>query len=354
MDEKPMRAVMSVAATTAPAAGWYPDPTEPAQLRWWDGAAWSAYTTDIPQPEPELEPEPQPFADIIVDLAPSDDEVPEDDQLDDEALDAGEAEAEPIGFSWSDPEERFEVTVPEADFSFRARALPQEPDPEPASIEVPAVPVYESPLATISSPVSVRIEVPVRVDAAVVAPQPEPATEPETEAEPEAAAAAPAAEPPARGSRRRVAIAGTGAVVVVAAAAAGVTNLIGGEDTKPGKAAPAPTELTTAAKRCLKEWNTAASGSAAQLRVTVGQFEGALARVAAVKPLPGTVMAPDSCALSVYDPSTDTHAIFVAGVKDTIGYMDLTAYPRASKYGWPKNARQANVTIRADGSIRAL
>jgi len=73
-----------------------------------------------------------------------------------------------------------------------------------------------------------------------------------------------------------------------------------------------------------------------------------------VSPLPGTLMAPDSCALTVYEPSSDTHATFVAGVEDQLGYLDVTSYPRAESYGWPKTSREANVTIREDGSLRAL
>jgi hypothetical protein len=358
---------MSVAATTAPAQGWYPDPHDSAQLRWWDGSGWTAYTTDVPQAEPEPQAEPHPFTDIIVDLAESDDDLPEDaGPLDDEELDVADAEAEPIDFSWADPEERFEVTVPEwepepSGFAFRARALPQadvavatRPEPEPvAVVEVPAVPVYESPLATIASPIPVRIEVPVRVEVPVEVPVAEPVRETEATPEPHEAEALPAPAVPVRPNRRRIALAGTGAVVAVAAAAAGIANIAGG-DGKPSKAAAAPAGLSAPAKRCLKEWNTAATGSAAQLRVTVGQFEGALARVAPVKPLPNTVMAADSCALTVYDPSLDTHAIFVSGVEDTIGYVDVTSYPRASTYGWPKNEGQTNVAIRPDGSIRGL
>ncbi len=338
-----MRVVMSVAATTAPAAGWYPDPTEPERhLRWWDGSTWTSYITDVPQPEPEYEA-PQPFADIVVDVAPQDD-VPDEGLLLDD----------PMEFSWSDPEDRFEVTVAEPEpepepgdgrFTFRARAV--EPRATP-TIEFPSLPVYESPLNTIASPLSVRVEVPVRVEqpAAVVA-APEPAAQP----------AAPVpdlpAPPRAPAGRRRIALAGTGAVVAVAATAAIVTNLVSGDD-KSAKAEPAGAALSGAEKECLKLWNTTASASASQSRVTLGQFEGAFARVSQVAPLPGTVMAPNSCALTVYDGATDTHAIFVAGVQDQIGYIDVTSYPRAERYGWPKHAEDANVTIRTDGTIRGL
>jgi hypothetical protein len=332
---------MSVAATTAPSPGWYPDPTDPdAHLRWWDGSQWTAYTTDVPQPEPET---PHPFSDIVVDLAPADEEHDDEDLLGEE-VDPADAEPEPMEFSWADPEDRFEATVgdedpAEADFVFRARALRAEPA---HAIEIPSIPAYESPLATISSPVSVRVEVPVRVEL-----PPEPVAAP--------LPAPPAPPAPAAPSRRRLALAGTGAVVAVAATAAIATNILSGDDTpKAAAAAPAGAALSTAGKECLREWNTTASASASQLRVTLGQFEGAFARIGRVAPLPGTVMAPDSCALSVYDPSTDTHAIFVSGVKDTVGYVDVTAYPRAESYGWPRSLRDANVTIRSDGSIRGL
>ncbi len=33
-----------------PVAGWYADPQNAAQLRWWDGAQWSTHTTPVPQP----------------------------------------------------------------------------------------------------------------------------------------------------------------------------------------------------------------------------------------------------------------------------------------------------------------
>ena len=36
--------------------GWYPDPSSPTQLRWWDGSAWSEQTA----PRPEVAPTPAP------------------------------------------------------------------------------------------------------------------------------------------------------------------------------------------------------------------------------------------------------------------------------------------------------
>jgi hypothetical protein len=65
-------------------------------------------------------------------------------------------------------------------------------------------------------------------------------------------------------------------------------------------------------------------------------------------------MQPGSCALTVYQSDTDTHAIFVSGVKDHVGYMDVTGYPRAARYGWPKSTDEANVSIQEDGTIRAI
>ena len=42
-------------AATAPAGGWYPDPNDAAQFRWWDGYQW---TEHVHRPEPEPVPEP--------------------------------------------------------------------------------------------------------------------------------------------------------------------------------------------------------------------------------------------------------------------------------------------------------
>ncbi len=139
--------------------------------------------------------------------------------------------------------------------------------------------------------------------------------------------------------------------MVAAAAAAGVTNMIRGEDDAK-RLPPATVAISPSDARCLKEWNTTASAEAADLRVTLGQFTGAYARVGRVAPLAGTLMAPDSCALVVHDPATDTDAVFVSGVEDHLGYLDVTSYPRALKqYETPKSAKAANVAIRADGTI---
>lgn len=43
---------MTQAPSPAPVAGWYPDPSRQAPLRWWDGAAWTALTTGgLPVPD---------------------------------------------------------------------------------------------------------------------------------------------------------------------------------------------------------------------------------------------------------------------------------------------------------------
>ena len=33
-----------------PPADWYPDPQQPARLRYWDGAAWTGYLVDPDKP----------------------------------------------------------------------------------------------------------------------------------------------------------------------------------------------------------------------------------------------------------------------------------------------------------------
>ncbi len=42
--------------------GWYPDPSSPSQLRWWDGSAWSEQTSPRPETAPTGSPWPQPGA----------------------------------------------------------------------------------------------------------------------------------------------------------------------------------------------------------------------------------------------------------------------------------------------------
>ena len=281
-----------------------------------------------------------------------------------------EPEPEPVA---AVPEPEPELVPTPASFVFRARPLTAAASPEPVAPEVVTVPVYESPLDVIKSPLPVgapvmaAVELPASPMAPVEAePVVEPAAEteapteaaveaPETETEPEAQPTAEAeALPAVPGSKLPVprrALVGSAGVVVAAAAAAGISNLISDD---PQPAAPAGAAISAADRECLKEWNTTVGGSAAQLRVTLGQFSGALAKVQRVAPLPGTLMAADSCALTVYDPGTETNAIFVSGVKDQVGYIDVTSYPRAKRYGWPQSEKEANVTIREDGTISAL
>ena len=41
---------------TTPSAGWYPDPQNAAQVRWWDGSAWTEHFSQIPTPQPMAAP----------------------------------------------------------------------------------------------------------------------------------------------------------------------------------------------------------------------------------------------------------------------------------------------------------
>ncbi|MGO4251302.1 DUF2510 domain-containing protein [Paenarthrobacter sp. TAF1] len=51
----------SMPGSTTP-AGWYPDPSDPRFVRWWDGTAWTAqqaprtmqYQAPVPQPRPQI------------------------------------------------------------------------------------------------------------------------------------------------------------------------------------------------------------------------------------------------------------------------------------------------------------
>jgi len=51
----------SMPGSTTP-AGWYPDPSDPRFVRWWDGTAWTAqqaprtmqYHAPVPQPRPQI------------------------------------------------------------------------------------------------------------------------------------------------------------------------------------------------------------------------------------------------------------------------------------------------------------
>jgi hypothetical protein len=47
---------------TSPAPGWYADPGQSAQLRYWDGAAWTAHLAPAPSPTPAPAPAPVPAA----------------------------------------------------------------------------------------------------------------------------------------------------------------------------------------------------------------------------------------------------------------------------------------------------
>jgi hypothetical protein len=190
------------------------------------------------------------------------------------------------------------------------------------------------------------------IEAAAAAPVPSPATpEPPptvTATEPSPTATDDAAAP---AKRRRPAVK---AAAVVAAAAVGAGGAwfapVGGHHAAP-TAAKTPA-LTAAERACVGAWNTSTAEDAADLRVTLGQFAGAAARVSRVKPLPGTLMQANACALAVYDRKNSTQAMFVNGVQGHDGWLDITAYPRAATYGWPATAADGNVVVRTDGTLR--
>src|SRR4051794_14490670 len=180
-------------------------------------------------------------------------------------------------------------------------------------------------------------------------PDPEPVA-----AEPEpgpAAVVAPAPVEERAPSRLRIA---AGVVAIAAVGAGALVLALGGSSDPQGKRAARTSAVAAGDRPCLTVWNQGDSTDAAQLRVTLGQFAGAPAKVSRVAPLPGTLMQPSSCALTVFDPGTGAHAIFVAGVRDRDGYLDVTSYPRASQYGWPKTRAQANVAIQPDGTLEAI
>ncbi len=389
---------MNVAATTSPTPGWYPDPRDTSSLRWWDGSAWTDFTSPALPPEPEAEPS-APFEPAFTATTSEPVAFVEPALVFDQETVEPELEPEPA--AEIEPPLVFDAPAPapigEA-FSFRARPLL--PDPEPVCLEPEQpdeIPVYMSPLATIASPLPARVAAPEPVATGLAPPataEPEAAPKPVAYVTAEPEVAEPPAEEPEKRSRRgrkkapgtvsipiepvrtpaveepepavrgpkrsrrpgRKTAVGTAAVVVAAAGAASATNLITGDGRVAGEshaAASGKPALSAVDNVCLQEWNTSIGGDAAQQRVTLGQFSGAYAHVARVAPLRGTLMDPESCGLTVYDPSADTHAVFVSGVKDHVGYMDVTAYPRAARqYGWPKSQTQANVIIQDDGSLR--
>jgi hypothetical protein len=234
----------------------------------------------------------------------------------------------------------------------RPEAEPVAPEPEPVETEPEAEPVAPEPEPEPVAPIPIHRPEPEP------APDLPPAAEVARPAEPAAAAAEPAAAvvaaepaPPRRRRRPRRLLPLLGAVVLAAIAVAVAFALTSDDDPT------SSTKKATAARpdpECLRLWNTTDTAQAADLRVTVGQFDGAYGRISRVDPLPGTLMQPSSCALTLYQPDTDTHLILVAGVKDQIGYVDATTYPRAATLGWPKSAKQSNVRVRPDGTLRAI
>jgi hypothetical protein len=188
-------------------------------------------------------------------------------------------------------------------------------------------------------------------------PEPIPLTRPEPEEEPEPEPELPPAaeeeidaEPAPERPRRRIPaglLYGL-AALAVAGTAVVATLVLTADDEKPAK----KTAVAAADPSCVRLWNTTDTRDAADLRVTVGQFEDAYARVKRVDPIPGTIMAANSCALAIFEPGTETHMILVSGVKDKAGYVDATTYPRAVQLGWPTTQSQANVEIQPDGTLR--
>lgn len=55
-----------------PQAGWYPDPTEPGKMRWWDGAAWGEQRDSVvtPSSPPPMPPAPPTFGVGTVPMGP--------------------------------------------------------------------------------------------------------------------------------------------------------------------------------------------------------------------------------------------------------------------------------------------
>ena len=280
----------SVATPSTP--GWYRDPDGEEALRWWDGDEWTDLYADLPATARPVEAAPEP--------EPEPESQPEP-----------EPDAEPIPLREPEPE--------------------PEPDLPPAA-EAPAL-SREERLAA------------MREERLAAARRDYEATRKERDRE----------ERLERRRERRIPrplIYGA-AVLAVAGVAAGTTLALTSEDdpeqaARPASMAPSPDP------DCLRLWNTTDTAEAADLRVTVGQFSDAYARVSRVDPLPGTVMQPNSCAVTLYQPDTDTHLIALAGVQDEVGYIDATTYPRAAQLGWPRSANEANVQVQPDGTLRAL
>ena len=282
---------------TAPSPGWYPHPDAPASLRWWDGSGWTDFVTELPPVAAAAE---VPAAEVPAAEAPVA-EVPAAE------VPAAEAPAEP------EPEPEPAPVEP-------LRLAPEPPAPEPAP--APVLPLPSAPPADPLPPAAAAVATP------------------------------PSAPVPPPAARRRRGPLVAGAAVVAAAGVAAALALTGGDAAKDSARHGGRPALDRA---CLRLWNGTDTPEAGALRDTARQFRGgAFARVVRVAPLPGTLMQPGSCAFEAYDPETDTHMIAVAGVKDQVGYLDVTAYPRASAYGWPTSKSQSNVRVAVDGGLRAI